>query len=109
MSDSIELVRWIDSASVNVDWDSVDEVIDSSNGHAELYHQTAGFLIFEDETCIIITRDLQDAHPSIKRQAGDSIKIPKVAILSRYLLRQLQDPTVKAPGWSEDGNGEPGE
>jgi len=89
LADRIELVRWIDSASVNTDWDSVDVVIDSSNDHAELYHQTAGFLIFEDETCIIITRDLQDAHDSLSRQAGDSIKIPKVAIIERKPLTAL--------------------
>ena len=89
MAVRIELVRWIDSASVNTDWDSVDVVIDSSNDHAELYHQTAGFLIFEDETCIIITRDLQDAHDSLSRQAGDSIKIPKVAIIERKPLTAL--------------------
>lgn len=82
----IEIVRWIDSSSAtDSSWSALDKIPDDveTYGHVDMYHTSVGFIVFEDDTAIIVARDLQDGHPKLRRQVGDSIKIPHCSILQR--------------------------
>jgi hypothetical protein len=85
----IELVRWIDSCTAtDGSWTSLDNIQEDQQtyAHIDMHHTTVGFIVYEDNTAIVVARDLQDHHPKLRRQVGDAIKIPLVAIIHRKQL-----------------------
>lgn len=85
----VELIRWIDSSSVSDGhWTSIESIVEETESiaHTEMYHETVGWVIYEDETALIAASSLQDRHPKLHRMTDGTIKIPHVAIIERTQL-----------------------
>ena len=80
------LVDWLDSYGCSSDW----RLVESCNPKV-LHCHSVGWILHEDEQCLVIVPHLSDPeHPSAPQQACGDMTIPRKAIVSMTDLQLIE-------------------
>src|SRR6476660_1318824 len=73
-------IRWLDSVRHEDGWSTQDEWIETAR-HDTMLHHSIGFLIHEDENCLVLAHSL--SHDTEPYSAVGIMQIPMSAVLKR--------------------------
>jgi hypothetical protein len=77
-----ELIVWMDSCGLGEGWQSIEDARRSTTAIC----QTAGFVLSEDESAVIVAGHVAEESERVEGEVGGVLAIPKCCIISREKL-----------------------